>query len=119
MSKNLYIPILLGFIILSCKSKQEELTKKPNLLIVLSDQHSYDMIGAYGNSQILTPNLDQLAAEGVCLTNAFSNQPVCTPFRGMLMSGMQPLKNGTFIGGDRDRSVPVRIDGLSSMSILT
>ncbi|GAA4281300.1 sulfatase-like hydrolase/transferase [Gaetbulibacter aestuarii] len=66
-------------------------------MIVLSDQHSYDMIGAYGNEQIITPNLDKLASEGLRLTNAFSNQPVCTPFRGMLMSGMQPLKNGAFV----------------------
>jgi arylsulfatase A-like enzyme len=76
-------------------SSKEE--KKPNVLIVLSDQHSYDMVGAYGNDQIITPNLDKLATEGVRLTNAFANQPVCTPFRGMIMSGMQPLKNGAFI----------------------
>ena len=73
-------------------------TKKlPNLLIVLSDQQSSDMVGAYGNDQIITPHLDQLAADGMLLENAFSSQPVCTPFRGMLMSGMHPLKNGAFV----------------------
>ncbi len=71
--------------------------RPPNLLIVLSDQHSYDMLGSYGNEQIITPNLDRFAAQGTRLTQAFSNQPVCTPYRGMLMSGMQPLKNGAFI----------------------
>tara|TARA_R110002033_G_scaffold44180_1_gene86735 strand:- start:3992 stop:5446 length:1455 start_codon:yes stop_codon:yes gene_type:complete len=88
----------------SCKQKTGVSTKVdpitealPNLVIVLSDQHSYDMLGAYGNKQIITPNLDKLASEGILLNNAFSNQPVCTPFRGMLMSGMQPLKNGAFV----------------------
>ncbi|WP_083926327.1 sulfatase-like hydrolase/transferase [Neolewinella persica] len=71
--------------------------RPPNLLIVLSDQHSYDMLGSYGNDQIITPNLDQFAAEGVRFTHAFTNQPVCTPYRGMIMSGMHPLKNGAFI----------------------
>ena len=71
--------------------------RPPNLLIVLSDQHSYDMLGSYGNDQILTPNLDSFAAQGLRFTHAFSNQPVCTPFRGMIMSGMQPLRNGAFI----------------------
>lgn len=102
--KNLIFYALVFLLIISCKTKQletvnntENKEKLPNLVIVLSDQHSADMVGAYGNKQLITPNLDQLAAEGVLLENAFSSQPVCTPFRGMLMSGMHPLKNGAFV----------------------
>ena len=93
------LPLLfISLWLLSCEQQESasEATS-PNLLIVLSDQHSYDMLGCYGNEQIKTPHLDQLAQEGVRLTHCFSNQPVCTPFRGMLMSGMQPLKNGAFV----------------------
>ncbi|GGZ16564.1 sulfatase [Echinicola pacifica] len=90
-----YIWISLGLI--SCGKAKEEVQKKPNLLIVLSDQHSYDMLGAYGNSQVKTPNLDQFAREGLLFENCFSNQSACTPFRGMLFSGMHPLKNGAFV----------------------
>ncbi|WP_299053694.1 sulfatase-like hydrolase/transferase [uncultured Polaribacter sp.] len=92
------------FTIVSCKTKKMDTSKTtsendrlPNLVIVLSDQHSADMVGAYGNKQLITPNLDKLASEGVLLENAFASQPVCTPFRGMLMSGMHPLKNGAFV----------------------
>ncbi len=104
--KNIHLKVIIllfSITINSCKVEKKaevistEETKKPNLLIVLSDQHSYDMLGTYGNTQIITPNLDQLAAEGLRMDNAFANQPVCTPFRGMIMSGMQPLKNGAFI----------------------
>jgi len=102
--KKLAFYTLVIFLIISCKSKKVETVnntankeKLPNLVIVLSDQHSADMVGAYGNKQLITPNLDQLAADGVLLENAFSSQPVCTPFRGMLMSGMHPLKNGAFV----------------------
>jgi arylsulfatase A-like enzyme len=68
--------------------------KQPNLLFVFTDQQSFDMLGVAGNSQVLTPNLDQLAGEGVHFTNAISNCPICSPYRGMLMSGQHPLYNG-------------------------
>ncbi|WP_139959662.1 sulfatase-like hydrolase/transferase [Flavicella sediminum] len=91
------VPLVIGCKFNPKNSAKE--TKEPlsNLVIVLSDQHSADMVGAYGNTQIITPNLDQLSREGILLENAFSSQPVCTPFRGMLMSGMHPLKNGAFV----------------------
>lgn len=103
MKKHIYIVFVL-LTAISCKVKDDNAIQKktgseklPNLVIVLSDQHSADMVGAYGNEQIISPHLDQLAAEGVLLERAFSSQPVCTPFRGMLMSGMHPLKNGAFV----------------------
>lgn len=94
---------IIGFLCLglyACTTApQEESTaeQKPNLLVVLSDQHSYDMLGCYGNAQIKTPNLDKFASEGVLFKNCFTNQPVCTPFRGMFMSGRHPLKSGAFV----------------------
>mgnify|MGYP001574302756 CR=1 FL=1 len=100
MVKSIFLVLLCSISLNGCLSPKNEEEKKkvtkPNLLIVLSDQHSYDMVGAYGNSQVITPNLDKFAQEGMLLRNSFSNQPVCTPFRGMLMSGMHPLKNGAF-----------------------
>ena len=100
MMKSIFLVLLCSISLNGCLSPKNEEEKKkvtkPNLLIVLSDQHSYDMVGAYGNSQVITPNLDKFAQEGMLLRNSFSNQPVCTPFRGMLMSGMHPLKNGAF-----------------------
>ncbi|MCK4748269.1 MAG: sulfatase, partial [Bacteroidales bacterium] len=66
------------------------------LLFIFSDQHSYDMLGCYGNDQVITPNLDKLASEGLLFSNCFTNSPICTPFRGMLMSGQHSLYNGCF-----------------------
>lgn len=70
--------------------------RRPNLLFVFSDQQSYDMLGCYGNDQIITPRLDAFAGEGVRFTHCVSNQPVCTPYRGILFSGQHPLTNGCF-----------------------
>ena len=69
-------------------------SKKPNLLFVFSDQQSRDMVGCYGNDSIKTPNLDQLASEWIKFEHCVSSSPVCTPFRGMLMSGQHPLYSG-------------------------
>ncbi|MBI4816832.1 MAG: sulfatase-like hydrolase/transferase [Deltaproteobacteria bacterium] len=68
----------------------------PNLLFVFSDQQSFDMLGCYGNQEIRTPSVDALAKGGVRFTTCISNAPVCTPYRGMLMSGQHPLMNGAF-----------------------
>jgi arylsulfatase A-like enzyme len=68
---------------------------KPNLVFIFDDQHSFDMLGCNGNKQVKTPNLDKFAQQGVRFVNCFSNCPVCTPYRGMLMSGQHSLNNGT------------------------
>jgi arylsulfatase A-like enzyme len=67
---------------------------KPNLLFVFTDQQSYDMVGYHSNNQVITPNLDRLAHEGVYFKHAVSNCPLCTPMRGMLLTGQHPLYNG-------------------------
>jgi arylsulfatase A-like enzyme len=71
-------------------------SERPNLLFVFSDQQSSDMLGCSGNTQIITPNVDALAADGIRFTYCISSDPVCTPARAMLLSGQHPLKCGAF-----------------------
>jgi len=61
--------------------------KRPNILIILSDQLRRDALGIYGDPNISTPNIDRLAEEGVRFQNACSTYPVCVPFRFTLMTG--------------------------------
>ena len=66
------------------------MTTRPNLLFVLADQlraASLPIYGAPCAQQIEAPNIDRLAAEGVTFTNAVSSNPVCTPYRSMLLTG--------------------------------
>jgi len=70
--------------------------RRPNLVFVFSDQQSFDMLGCAGNKDILTPNMDKVAAGGVRFNQCISSSPVCTPFRGMLLSGQHPLRSGAF-----------------------
>jgi hypothetical protein len=52
------------------------------------------VLSCYGDRQIHTPNLDRIAEEGVLFENAFSIWPVCSPYRGMLLTGLYPMRNG-------------------------
>ncbi len=60
---------------------------RPNILIIHADQHRIDCLGAYGNADIKTPHIDQLAADGVRYNNSFCPFPVCTPSRYSLLCG--------------------------------
>jgi arylsulfatase A-like enzyme len=71
--------------------------KRPNLLFVFSDEHSWDMLGCYGNEQIISPHLDRFASQGIRFNHCISNSPVCTPYRGMLLSGLHPLYHGAMV----------------------
>ncbi|VGO16530.1 Arylsulfatase [Pontiella desulfatans] len=61
--------------------------RRPNLVFVFADQMRASALGCMGNPQVITPNLDRLAGEGLLVTNAVSAQPVCTPYRAHLMTG--------------------------------
>lgn len=64
----------------------QDIQSRPNILLVVADDLGYSDIGAFG-SEILTPNLDELAARGMVLTNFYSG-PTCSVTRSMLMTGM-------------------------------
>ncbi len=59
-----------------------------NILFIMGDQHRFDCIGAYGNKDVKTNNLDGLAKDGVLYNNHFTTYPVCTPARYSLLSGL-------------------------------
>jgi len=69
-------------------------TRPPNVLFIFFDQLRADVCGVYGGGNIVTPNIDRLASEGVRFTNAVSTCPVCTPYRGMLLTGRYPTHSG-------------------------
>lgn len=82
------LALLLG----SC-SKTE---KKPNVLFIISDDLTATAVSSYENKACQTPNIDQLASEGVRYTKAYSQYPVCGPSRASLMFGYYPSATGTY-----------------------
>lgn len=75
----------------SCVSngnKPKILNSKPNIIFIMADDLGYGDLGCYGQQQILTPNIDQLAEEGVKFTNVYAGSTVCAPSRSVLMTGL-------------------------------
>ena len=68
--------------------------RKPNIILIVSDDHHWQCLGAAGNSKIQTPNLDKLAGRGVLFTNAIISTSQCAPSRGILLSGQESYQTG-------------------------
>ncbi len=68
--------------------------KKANLLFIFADQHRRFDLGCYGNRQVMTPHLDELASQGLRFTGCCSNSPVCVPARGSLLTGLHAARHG-------------------------
>src|SRR5262245_52002950 len=64
---------------------------RPNILLLLSDDHSYPYVSAYGDSNVKTPTLDRLAAEGMKFHRFFTACPQCVPSRAAYMTGRSPV----------------------------
>ncbi len=67
---------------------------RPNILLIHSDQHRYDCLGAHGHPLLRTPHLDRLAAEGADFEHAFCPSPICSPTRASLLTGQWPVQHG-------------------------
>lgn len=80
--KNLFLMILVFSA--SMVSAQRKL---PNIIYIYADDLGYGEIGAYGQTKIKTPHLDQMAREGMLFTNHYTGAPVCAPARAMLLTG--------------------------------
>lgn len=70
--------------------------EKPNIVVLLCDDLGYGDLGCFGHPQIKTPNLDQLAAEGIRLTNFYSAAAVSSPSRAGLLTGRNPNRAGFY-----------------------
>ena len=68
--------------------------KRPNVLLLYTDQQRWDTLHAGGNAHIYTPNLDRLAREGALFQRCYANAPVCMPSRQSMLSGTYPSVNG-------------------------
>lgn len=74
--------------------------KKPNILLITSDQQHFNTIGAF-NSEISTPNLDRLVKEGTTFERAYCPNPTCTPTRASIITGQYPSQHGAWSLGTK------------------
>ena len=90
--------IFYSFILEGCKSKinseNSEQKPKKNVIILFADDLGYGDISTYGQKQHITPNIDQLAKQGVKCTDFYVPVPYCAPSRATLLTGRFPLRHG-------------------------
>ena len=70
------------------------MTKLPNVLLILADDHGYGDISAHNGPSIQTPNIDRIAEQGTRFTRFYANSSVCSPSRASLMTGRYPDRAG-------------------------
>lgn len=107
--KPLYLVLLAVLILFNCKDQDKALAKEdkssahPNLLFIFPDQFRNAAIGINNQDPVKTPNLDELADEGMLVSNAISSYPLCSPYRGMLMTGLLPYNNKVLTNSNSQR----------------
>ena len=73
---------------------------KPNIIIIKTDQHRFDLLGCMGNKVVETPNIDRLAAKSFILTNEFTVTPICTPSRTSFFTSKYVIRTGNVINSE-------------------
>ena len=77
------------------------MTRRPNIVLVITDQQRFDTIAAAGYPHMITPNLDRLVREGVSFSRMFVTAPSCAPSRASLFSGLYPHASGVLRNDER------------------
>ena len=118
MSRLLAFPlVLLALFVITFKDlevqaseQDQQKTDRPNIVFILADDLGYRELGCYGQTKIRTPHLDQLAAEGLRLTQHYSGNAVCAPSRCVLMTGRDPghawIRNNSEMQPEGQKPIP-------------
>lgn len=89
-----------GINLIGCSSPHKEESQRPNILFILSDDHTTTAISAYGSKFNKTPNIDRIANQGVLFKNAFVVCSLCAPSRASILTSQYGEESGFFRIGD-------------------
>lgn len=111
-------------IVLACCScdtaTAPESNRKPNLVFILADEQRFDTSEPYGNNDIMTPHLNALGRAGIVFRNAYVSQPVCSPARATLLTGLYPhthgVTNNNILLEERVHTLPELLNDTSYLS---
>ncbi len=101
--KKLLFYLIIFITALGCNNAKEE-TKKPNILFISVDDLRTSL-GAYGDTIVISPNIDKLALEGITFRETFCQSAVCAPSRASMMTGLRPDSTRVWHLGDKFREI--------------
>lgn len=96
--------LIVTLLSIGCNPAEETTAKKPNVLFVSIDDLR-PALGVYGDSIVISPNIDQLASEGITFRQTFCQAAVCAPSRASLMTGVRPDSTRVWHLGDKFREI--------------
>jgi arylsulfatase A-like enzyme len=85
---------LIGFLSLLAFSCKKENNIPPNIVFIMSDDHAYQAVSAYGYGLNNTPNIDRIAQEGALFQKGFVTNSICAPSRAVMLTGKHSFVNG-------------------------
>ncbi len=91
---------------------QNSSVKHPNVLFILADDLGINALNCYGNSLVVSPNIDKLYNEGMHFTNGYSNDPTCSPSRGAIITGQYVPRHNIYRVVDRYRSSKITLENM-------
>lgn len=86
--------LVVGSFLISCGTENNKPEKPPNIVFIMSDDHAYQAISAYGYGLNHTPNIDRIAEEGALFTRGFVTNSICAPSRAVMLTGKHSFVNG-------------------------
>ena len=86
-----FLNFLIAFVILGAEAGAQN---RPNIVLIVSDDHAYQTISAYGSKLMKTPAIDRIAKEGVLFKKAYVTNSICGPSRAVILTGKYSHKNG-------------------------
>ncbi|MCL3780878.1 arylsulfatase [Prolixibacteraceae bacterium JC049] len=98
----------------SCSVKTDQKTqtnskKQPNIIVIFTDDMGYGDLSCYGHPNIKTPNIDQMAEEGIRFTSFYAASSVCTPSRAALLTGRHPIRHAWYnFGPESKNGLPLK-----------
>lgn len=88
------LALLIGFLLSLPLQAADAPPRRPNVIVIVTDDQGSVDAGCYGSKDLVTPNIDALAARGVRFTQFYAAAPVCSPSRAALLTGRYPLRAG-------------------------
>lgn len=90
---NLFLP-LATLSLASCASQKKEEPKRPNIIFMMTDDHTTQAMSCYGGSLLQTPNMDRIANEGIRMDNCYAVNALSGPSRACILTGKFSHENG-------------------------
>ncbi len=103
----MFLFLATGFLGCSTEKQPAEDQASPNVIFIMTDDHSFQTMSAYDDRLIETPNLDRIGREGAIFTNSFVSNSICAPSRAVMLTGKHSHLNGQRNNGERFDSTQV------------